>query len=44
MVVILMIVLWWLWCSDGGDGVDSLCKGGSCNRYMSTIIVKVGGG
>ena len=35
-------LVWW-WCIDGGVDVDSLRKGGSCNRYRNTIIVKVGG-
>ena len=44
VVVVLMMVKWRWLCSDGANGVESLCKGGSCNRYRSTIIVKVSGG
>ena len=33
-----------MWCSGGGAGGDSLCKGGSCNSCRSAILkVAVGG-
>ena len=38
MVVVVVVVLGnWCWRSGG----DSLCKGGSCNSFMSAIV-KVG--